>query len=92
MTAACDGQTVAGSLVVVDIPGPALYGRDIIRAFNQSGVAMLKLNLVSMIQAQPDNVLQTLLDEFKDVFASGLGKFTGPPVKFQLRASYSSFL
>ncbi|XP_037564767.1 uncharacterized protein K02A2.6-like [Dermacentor silvarum] len=45
---------------------------------------MLKPNLVPMIQAQPDKALQTLLDEFSDVFAPGFGKFTGPHVKFQL--------
>ncbi|KAH6926269.1 hypothetical protein HPB50_016056 [Hyalomma asiaticum] len=83
MTASCGGESEAGSLFVVDIPGPALCARDIIRAFNQSGEAMLNPKVVCMIHAQPDKALQTLLDEFKDVFAPRLGKFTGPQVKYQ---------
>lgn len=86
--ASCDGQTIAGALVVVGTPGMALCGTDIIKAFSQCGLAMLKPNIVSLTQERPDQAdkaLQTVLADFADAFASALQKYTGPPMNFQLK-------
>ncbi|XP_037501017.1 uncharacterized protein K02A2.6-like [Rhipicephalus sanguineus] len=80
---------IAGTLVIVDTPGPALCGRDTIKAFNNCGVAMMIPNFVANLNTRKEDrtsqQLQTLLKEFEDVFSPGLGLYKGPPVKLILK-------
>ncbi|XP_037528471.1 uncharacterized protein K02A2.6-like [Rhipicephalus sanguineus] len=80
---------IASTLVIVDTPGPALCGRDTIKAFNNCGVAMMIPNFVANLNTRKEDrtsqQLQTLLKEFEDVFSPGLGLYKGPPVKLILR-------
>lgn len=89
MKATCEGHDIQGTLVIVDTPGPALCGRDTIKAFNNCGVAMMIPNFVATLNTRKEDgtsqQLQTLLKEFEDVFSPGLGLYKGPPVKLILK-------
>ncbi|CAN7994945.1 unnamed protein product, partial [Ixodes pacificus] len=77
--------TVQGTLTVVDCRSPCLCGRDLIQKLNQRGVPVLSLTAIPKSPCGQQQGLQSLLDEYEDLFSPELGLIQGPPAHLYLK-------
>lgn len=64
-------------LIVVDCDAPSIIGRN---WFSQLGISFNGVHSIKQGLS-----LAKVLDEFKNVFDSSLGRYCGPPIKFELK-------
>jgi hypothetical protein len=78
-----DGEVEELELLVVSGRGSSLVGRNWLRRLRPD------LWTVKQVQEEPgqSSRVRHLLSEFNDVFAEGLGTYTGPPVSLKLKES-----
>ncbi|XP_049267747.1 uncharacterized protein LOC119378660 [Rhipicephalus sanguineus] len=80
------GATVECALTVLDCAGPSLCGRDLIQLLNVAGVPVVCVAGVSEPTEQTGkSSVNSIFNDFHDVFSEELGLITGPPVSLHLK-------
>ncbi|XP_049271651.1 uncharacterized protein K02A2.6-like [Rhipicephalus sanguineus] len=80
------GATVECALTVLDCAGPSLCGRDLIQLLNVAGVPVVCVaGVLEPTEQTGKSSVNSIFNDFHDVFSEELGLITGPPVSLHLK-------